>query len=171
MTLILRVTLTKNSVQSTREKDIYVTLYDFDFAFNRYNDEISDFTRRHVDHMVSEYLQRGIAQFVCSGLYIENSNCLSPLNIFRLLNSSELYPHLKILVDNSTSEVLLNNFLFINTINTEQPADLLEYFCKNLKNPELKAAVSGVLTFENYESVMNVLNMCSSPAEFTELFN
>lgn len=165
------IPLTKSSVHSTREKDIYVTLYDFDFAFNKYDDRISDFTRRHVDQMVGDYLQRGIAQLVCSGLYIENADFLSSLNSFRLVNASDLYPHLKILIDNINSEILNDSFLFIDSIYDEQPIDILKYFCKNLADPELKSTVEKVAKHDNFESIIAILSITNSPSEFIELFN
>lgn len=165
------VQLSKGSVHSTREKDIYLTLYDFDYAFNKYNDDISDFSRRHVDSIVLEYLQRGIAQFVCSGVYIENSKHLDILNIHRLVHVSDLYPHLKIFIDNANSEIFTKSFLYIDSVLDEKVIDILEYFSKNLSDVSLRSTVESVVNFENYETVLAILKLSNSPTEFKEMFN
>lgn len=160
------VPLHKGTVNSTREKDIYISIYDLDYAFNKYNENISDFTRRHVDSTVSDYLKQGIAQFVCSGIYIENSCNLDVTNLYRLANVSGLYPHLKILIDKVEKD-----FLIVNSIGEENVVDVLSYFTKKLQTRELRMAVEEVANYENYEKVLAALSISNTVEEFQEVFN
>lgn len=165
------VPLMKGSVHSAREKDIYITLYDMDYAFNKYNDGITDFTRRHVDNTVLDYLTRGIAKLVCSGVCIVNSSALGKDSLYKIVNISSVYPHLKILVSNVNPKNWVQSFLFINSVSDEKPSDILEYFAKKTMAEDLKSAIDSVATYDNHEAVLAALRISDSVSEFIEFFN
>jgi hypothetical protein len=172
------VPLHKGGVHSTRERDIYISLFDLDFAFNKYSDDISDFTRRQVDLVVKDYLERGIAQFVCSGIYFENSTGLNSVNFYKIFNFSDLYPHVKIFIENSTANLndnsngvcLENAFFVLKSISEENPIDLFEYFSKGFISNEMKLAVEAVLTYDNWEKILSILSICRSVEDFKEIY-
>lgn len=169
------VQLSKGNVHSVKENDVAISLYDVDYAFNKYNENISFFTRKHVDEIIGEYLSSGIVQFKESCLCIENSQFLNEESVAQLMQISDGYPSVKLLMSGDGTEVTypdyLDGFFILNLEDNEDALELLKYDCKKLEDEQFSQVVRAVVDRSNYEMVLSALNICSSPSEFSEIYN
>ena len=128
------IQLTKSGVHATKEREILLSLYDFDYAFNKYNDDISMFSRRHVDDVIISYLKLGIARFVDSCVFIESANLFSSSDLGLLARTVQSYPSLKVVIAGSgLNEEYIKDYFFKTTPNSDENiVELVEYFMKSL---------------------------------------
>lgn len=164
------VQLIKGNVHNVKEKDITLSLYDLDYAFNKYNPGISSFTRINIDKIVQDYISMGIAQIVESGLFIDNSNALCNTNIYEIIEMTAVYPLFKVIVSGDSN--LKYERFFVTKLNeNENICDIIEYFSKKKMDMDLKCAVSSVITWNNYEIVLNILKISNTANDFINIFN
>lgn len=164
------VQLIKGNVHNVKEKDITLSLYDLDHAFNKYKHDISPFTRINIDRIVKEYVSMGIAQVVETGLFVENCVSLSNGNIYKIIEMTTLYPSFKVIVSGN-SNLDFDGFFLTKFNENENMGDLVEYFSKKKMADDLKSAVCSVVTCHNYDLVLNVLKVSKTASEFIAIFN
>jgi len=54
--------LSKGGVHTVKERETLLSLYDFDYAFNKYDSNISTLVRSHVDGLIRSYVGLGVAR-------------------------------------------------------------------------------------------------------------
>lgn len=172
------VQLAKGGVHTTKEKEIVLSLYDFDYAFNKYNDNISMFSRRHVDDVVSSYLQMGIARIIDSCIFVDSAHLLSKSDLAVMAQTSKMSicSNLKIVISGCNFEddllqCIKDYFFTVVPSSDENVAEFLEYFAKNPMNADIRRIVSEISSFSNFDFVMSILNITTDPNEFLDAYN
>lgn len=168
------VQVSKGPVHTSKEHEVEISLYDVDFAYNGYNEDITFFTRKHVDEIVSEYLASGIVQFKASYLFIENCHLLAPSQLSDLFKASEYSPSVKLILAGSGEETTYSDFFssfFVLNVRPEDPSVILKNMCPKLEDEPLREAVFSVLTRGNYQLILSILSITSTPSEFLEIFD
>ncbi|KAM0680096.1 RuvB ATP-dependent DNA helicase pontin [Glugoides intestinalis] len=168
------VQLTKSAVHNVKEKDIVLSLHDLDYAFNRYCDDITLFTRTRVDEIVNSYITMGIGKYTESILWLMQAEKLSAADMSVLCQLSDQFTSLKIAacVASRVSHPLFNDFFFITKMSEcENVVDLIEYFLKRKLGNELRSVISEIATFNNYSSVLEVLKFSNTAQEFASFYN
>lgn len=169
------VQLSKGSVHSVKESNTTISLYDIDYAFNKYNEDISFFTRRHVDEIISEYMSSDIVQFRESCLFVENAQFLDRKSIVQLMQISDSYHSVKLVMSGDGSNMAcsecLSGFFVLNLEDDEDVLDMVRYDCKKLEDEQFLQVVKPVISRNNHEMVLTTLNICKSPSEFNEIYS
>lgn len=130
------VQLNKGSVSLRKKRSVFVSFYDFDYAFNKYSSDISIFTRSAVNAIVSDYLESGMAKTINSVLVINNSELLEGAQLKVLKRCMEAQPWVKVMLVGSLNKMDradLASFLRIET-SPEDPMDVLRARHGNLAN-------------------------------------
>lgn len=167
------VQLTKSAVHNVKEKDILLSLHDLDYAFNRYSDDITLFTRARVDEIVSSYVHMGIGKYTESILWFTEADKLSTADLSALCKLSDQFSSLKIVVTVSSrmNQSLFTDLFFITKMcECENVVDLIEYFLKRKLENELRNTISEIATFSNYSSILKVLKFSNTVQEFSRFY-
>lgn len=169
------VQLSKGNVHSIKEREIILSLYDFDYSFNMYNDDITIFTRNHVDEIINSYIQMGIGRFIDSSIFIDSAQLLKRSDLSVLVRYN-CYSNFKVVISGFNFEnnlyEFIKNYFFISVANSnENVFELVEYFVKERINDELKKIISELVTFDNFELILNILKLTVDPQEFLIFYN
>lgn len=165
------VQLSKGSVALERKRPVFVSYYDFDYAFNKYSSEISMFTRSAVDSIVGDYLSTGVAEAVDSVLVINNCELLSDAQLRTLRRCMELQPWVKVMLAGSLGRMRkdsLGPFLCIRTAN-ESPMDVLRARHGDLT--EFADAIGACVGRVSLEKISDALFASKSADDFTHLLS
>ncbi|ELA41588.1 uncharacterized protein VICG_01336 [Vittaforma corneae ATCC 50505] len=170
--------MSKCGVHTIKEREIVLSLYDFDYAFNKYNDNISMFSRRHVDEVVNSYVQMGIARFVDSCVLIDSAHLLSKASLAALaqVSKASVYSSLKIVACGSgfrddIRKCINDHFFTVMPSSDENVTEFIEYFVKSPMSADMKKTVSEVSNFDNFDFIMNILSITTDPKEFSDVYN
>ncbi|KAI5169364.1 RuvB-like protein 1 [Pancytospora epiphaga] len=121
------VQLNKGTVNTTKNRQSRVSLYDFDFSLSGHNSPISAFTRKSVDGIIRQYVKLKAVKFDSSNLVINRAHLLDKRSLSVLSRCAAEYPWVKILFIGNLNEVSfpLGNFLIVKVKN-ENIFDILK---------------------------------------------
>lgn len=168
--------LSKGAVHAVKEKEVVLSLYDFDYAFNKYNSKISAFVRSHVDNVVQSYIELGIAKAIPSAIYIDSAQLLSVGDLTNIRHTINTYSDFKVVISGcnfskETKMCIRDDFFTAVPDTTENIVDLIEYFSKRSINADLKDLVAQIVNFSNFESILRLLELTGDRNEFLEFYN
>lgn len=167
------VQLSKGQVFSSEEKTTILSLYDIDLAFNRYNEDISIFTRYHVDSIIKEYYSNDDLSFMESCICFENCHFLNPENLSIIFDLSRQFSFVKIIFSGQLvfSSPVFNNSFFINILNPEKLVNLMKYQNKKLDSDDFYSSIEKLVDIKNYDLILSILETTDSLEEFLSVFH
>lgn len=167
--------LSKGSVHAVKEKETLLSLYDFDYAFNKYDSNITTAVRSHVDGVLRTYIELGVAKAVPSGICINSAELLTRYDLTVIRQAARSYPSLKVVIggygfSEEARQLIRDYFFTTEPSSTESVLDMVEYFTQRHMSSELKGAVAEVASFASLELIVQLLELTSQPGEFLDLF-
>lgn len=168
------VQLSKGPVCTVKVTETSLTLYDVDCAYNGYSEDITFFTRKHVDDIINEYSLSGIIKIEETILFIEDCQYLNYKQITDLFKLSEYFPSVKIILAGDAlkmnSLISFDNVFKLN-IKPENIAEIARLICPKLEIIEFKNVVFPLINRSNFNLILSILQISESPSEFLDYFN
>lgn len=166
------VQLSRGGVSMRKERTTLVSLHDMDYAFNKYNEDISVFSRAAVDSVVGEYLQAGTVSLVPSYLVVEDFHELSSAQARTLETCLDALPWVKVLLaGDAARSSTFAGFLRIVANDPEDPLDVLRACHGCLAEDAFAGAVRKYLGLASMELISSALEMSSTVGEFTSIMD
>lgn len=166
------VQLSKGQVYSVEEKIKTISLFDIDFAFNKYNETVSIFTRMNVDNTIRDYLKSDTVKFIETCISLENCHYLHSKDLALLFYLSKQFPFVKILFSGKylQNNSFFDSVFFININNSERLINLMKYQCSKLDSEDFYKRIDSILNQNNYELILSILDTTDSLEEFLNVF-
>lgn len=168
------IQLKRGSIYESKEKETYFTLYDIDYAFNNYCNDISSLCREQSNSILNEYLEMKIAMILESSIIIRDAEHLTDGDFSIINRYSELCNWIKFIIvadkRNLSKNCILNGILSVK-MHDESPTDVLKTKNKITETTEFEDAIKKYLTNENISMIDDVLKISENPEDFVHIMN
>lgn len=159
--------LHKGPVYSSKEKDECVSLYDLDYAFNKYNDDITDFTRSHVDSFVEDVVSKESVKLNDCVICFSNCKYFNREDLIYIDAFVRRFKCVKVLfLDKIIEPEILSDMFILNSDVTENLFDVLRATIPYIDLSIYQQFISGILNESNFNLIISILKISSTLEEF-----